>query len=152
MFKPDIGKCSRCGVDGKEIWPEYANRCNDCFDRDAKSRYMIGDVPLVRVIEDLLMERPIVKKIIEFAMVDYGVHYILKLENDGLVYMAEKERSVIDGGACKATIAALGAKPDQPKSEGVKPADPDLVPKLNKMIDRHLETCDFCQEVIKSEE
>lgn len=153
MFKPEIGTCSKCGIDNKEIWPEYGSLCDGCFHEDSKSRFQIDGIPLVRIVEDILMERPEVKKIVEHAMVDYGVHRILKLENDGFIYMAEEEKPVIDGGACKATIAAIGVKklnqPDQRK--GVHNADPELIPKLNKMIDKHLETCDFCQSVIKSE-
>lgn len=152
MIKPEIGKCSKCGIDGKEIWPEYQNSCNSCFDSTvSKSRYMIGDVPLVRVVEDLLMERPIVKKIIEAAMVNYGVHRILRLENDGLIYMAEIEKPREDGGMSKATVAALGVnKIEQPnRRDGIHAADPELIPKLNKMIDTHLDSCNFCQTVIE---
>lgn len=153
MFAPEIGKCSKCGVDGKEIWPEYENHCNDCFDLTAKSRYMIGDVPLVRVVEDLLMERPIVKKIIESAMADYGVHPILRLENDGYIYKAEIEKPREDGGMSKAAVAAIGInKLNQPdKRNGVCAADPELVPKLNKMIDEHLASCNFCQSVMEEQ-
>lgn len=153
MFSPEIGKCSKCGIDGKEIWPEYEFHCNDCFDLTSKSRYMIGDVPLVRVVEDLLMERPIVKKIIESAMADYGVHRILRLENDGLIYMAEIEKLVEDGGLSKAMVAAVGVdKVKQPdKREGVRAADPDLIPKLNKMIDDHLKVCVFCISVMEEQ-
>lgn len=149
MKEPEIGKCTKCGIDGKEVWPEYGTICEGCFDRAAKSKYMIGDVPLVRVVEDLLMERPIVKKIVETAMVDYGTHRILKLENDGFIYMVKEEKPA-NGGFSKAAAAAIAVnKPQQPDQRlGVHAADPELIPKLNKMIDEHLATCNYCQDIM----
>jgi hypothetical protein len=153
MFKPEMGKCSKCGI-VREIWPEYKNSCEGCFDleRPPRSKYMINDVPLVRIIEDLLMERPIIKKIVEQAMVDYGVHRILRLESDGCVYVVTEKDLAQTSVLSKAMKATLGAtQPASSERIGVNAADPELIPKLNKMIDKHLESCNFCQSVIESE-
>jgi hypothetical protein len=139
MFKPDIGKCTKCGVT-KEVWPEYKMQCNDCFETVPSSKYMIDGVPLVRIVEDLLMERPIIKRIMEVAMVEYGVHRIFRLENDGVIYMVTGPD----------TVSFTGPKPVH-VGEGVRVADPELLPKLNSLIDEHLKMCDFCQGVIETD-
>ena len=149
MIKPDkTGTCVVCKED-KEIWETYGGSCAECFNKDHPSKFSINGVPLVRVVEDLLMERPEVRKITETAMVDCGVHHILRLENDGFIYRVMPQQYHRVGG-CFSIGTKTASEPELPKV-GVHAADPELIPKLNKLVDEHIEKCDYCQKVIKDE-
>lgn len=144
MFKPKIGICTEC-KHNTEIWTEYKDTCAACFNKPPNtSKFKIDDVPVVRIIEDLLMERPVVKKIIETTMVEHGTHRIIRLEEDGFIYKVDPE--------WYEQIKRVETRTENaPRIGGVRPADPELIPKLNNLIDEHIGNCNYCQTIIEEE-
>jgi len=141
MIKPQIGTCSGC-KQNTEIWEGYNDSCADCFNKAHPSKFTIDGVPIVRVIEDLLMERPIVRKIIETAMIERGAHRIIRLEEDGRIYKVDPEFH-----------EQIKKEPQRTQNSNiaranVHPADPELISKLNGLIDEHISNCNYCQCII----
>lgn len=138
MIKPKIGVCTKCNQN-TEIWEGYNDSCTNCFNDQKASKFTIEGVPLVNIVENILMDQPRIKKIVETAILERGSHSIIRLEDDGRIYKAEPEwRDKIQ-------------KTPEPKKEArphAHPADPELVSKLNSLIDEHISNCCYCQGII----
>ena len=143
MIKPSIGECADC-KQHTEVWEGYGDRCTDCFNKQTPSKFTINGVPLVQVVESILMERPLIKRIIETAMLERGAHRIIRLEEDGHIYKVEPEWS-----------DQITRKPPLKEGEqrpSVIPADPELITKLNGLVDDHVSNCAYCQSIIEMPE
>lgn len=141
MFKPKIGICTECKTN-TEIWEGYNDTCADCFNKAHPSKFSIDGVPIVNVIESMLTERPVVKKIVETAMMERGAHRLIRLEEDGCIYKVDPEWH-------EQIIKIPPKGPADTHTGGVKPADPELIPKLNNLIDEHIKNCSYCQGIIE---
>lgn len=133
------GLCNACN----KIQPLFleSDVCDRCMGIK-RSKFMINDMPVSVLINDLLIERPEVMKIANAIRRDNKHHFIIRLEDDGLVYskpIPAKQQS-----------SCFGFYQDEPHPprKGVPVADPDLIPKLHAMIDEHLIDCEYCSKVL----
>lgn len=141
MIKPNIGECTSC-KQHTEIWEGYGDKCTNCFNDQQESKFTINGVPLVQVVEQILMERPIVKQIITCSMYERGVHRLLRLEEDGRIYKVNPEFH---------DQIIKNVDPSTASRAYVLPADPELIPKLNGFIDEHIGNCLFCKDIIEND-